>query len=105
MSCSNPGKVCQHILFKPLTAVTYVDKKSHILLFKELFKRKQNEKCRFPATLQKTRSRSRSIKLTQIDKEVIPLQFCKSNLTALINAQNMLALKLKLKFKRLGELF
>ena len=41
----------------------------------------------FPAVLQKTRSRSRSIKLTQIDKEVIPVQFCKSYHTALINAQ------------------
>ena len=44
--------------------------------------------CTFP----KTRSRSRFIKLTQIDKEIIPVQFCKNYLTALINAQNMLAL-------------
>ena len=56
-------------------------------------------------TSPKTRSRSRSIKRTQIDKEVIPVQFCKSYLTALINAQNMLALKLNIHFKRLGKLF
>ena len=52
-----------------------------------------------------TKTRSRFIKLTQIVKEVIPVQLCKSYLTALINAENILALKLNTNFKRLGELF
>ena len=56
-------------------------------------------------TSRKTKSRSRSIKLTQIVKEVIRVQFSKSYLTSLRNAQNMLALKLNINFKRLGELF